>query len=165
MLVASMTCTIGEARLNVIRVVLPAIANSPPKTGAETAFYSFWDSNIHRILELLVPEGQGIRINNRHTETRNLRPDFGFLFLSRTIYPFRGEEKGSQNAEDPRAELTTKLDWAYDPGPYMLGASLHSVRRHLMFFAGYYSRESHMTLTAPDIPGAGYVSLTLSASI
>ena len=39
--------------------------------------------------------------------SRNLRPDFAFLLQENC--PFRGEEKGPDNPDDPRVELVDKL--------------------------------------------------------
>jgi hypothetical protein len=97
-----------------------AIMTNPPNHEAtESAFHLFWDLNIRRILEALIPGGISIRDSNHHTSTDGMRPDFGFLYLS--LCPFRGEEKSPTNAEDPRAELSNKMDWTYDPAPYVLG--------------------------------------------
>ena len=85
-------------------------------------WHSFWDDNIRKLLEHLIPEGKTIRNGNQHTEKRKLRPDFGFLL--KKICPFRGEEKGPDNSEDPKAELADKLNWVYDSAPYMLGEQL-----------------------------------------
>ena len=97
-----------------------AVMNSPPNHEAtESAFVSFWDYNIRKILEALIPGGISIRDSNQHTSTDSKRPDFGFVYLS--VCPFRGEEKSPTNAQDPRAELSGKMDWTYDPAPYVLG--------------------------------------------
>jgi len=96
-------------------VVQPA----PPEDGTEAPFHSFWDDNIRKILELLVPSGKSIRDSNRHTGTRKLRPDYGFL--KDNVCPFRGEEKSPLNREDPKTGLSDKLTWIYSPAPYVFG--------------------------------------------
>lgn len=96
-------------------VVWPA----PPDDGTEASFHSFWDDNIRKILELLVPSGKSIRDSSHHTNTEKLRPDYGFLLDN--ICPFRGEEKSSTNHVDPKPELSDKLTWVYSPAPYVFG--------------------------------------------
>ena len=115
-----------------------AVLYSPPSGGTEDSFISFWDDNIRKIVELLVPSGRSIRNSNRYTETKKLRPDLGFLLD--TACPFRGEEKGPEDTTDPKAELVDKLVWVYNPAPYMLGkrppsvifSSLNYLRRLLL---------------------------------
>ncbi|KAF8728505.1 hypothetical protein AX14_006561 [Amanita brunnescens Koide BX004] len=67
--------TIG-VEVPVLAIIFTAVSGPPPSSGTECAFVSFWDANIRGIVELLIPEGTSIRNSNRHTETRNLRPDF-----------------------------------------------------------------------------------------
>ncbi|KAF8572904.1 hypothetical protein K439DRAFT_1643341 [Ramaria rubella] len=88
------------------------------------------DSGI-KILEI-------IRNSNKHAETKKMRPDFGFLVQN--VCVFRGEEKGPENPEDPRAELADKLMWVYNPAEYMLG---------------YYCRGLELTLVAICPPSEG----------
>jgi len=99
--------------------IFVTVAESPPTQGTENAFISFWDKNVREILELLLPDGRSNRNSSQHTATRSLRPDYAFLL--RRLCPFRGEEKGPDNIEDPRSELSDKLAWAYSPAPYVLG--------------------------------------------
>ncbi|PPQ84849.1 hypothetical protein CVT25_004985 [Psilocybe cyanescens] len=110
--------TIGELDPNLV-LFYSAVATPPPITGTEESFHSFWDDNIRKPIELLIPTGKTIRNSSEHTETRQLRPSFGFLIHK--ICPFRGEEKGPEKPEDPKAELAGKLNWVYDPAHYMLG--------------------------------------------
>jgi hypothetical protein len=93
--------------------------NPPNHDATENAFISFWDGNIRKIMQSLIPGGVSIRDSNRHTSTAAQRPDFGFLYLN--VCPFRGEEKSPGNLDDPRAELNHKMTWTYDPAPYILG--------------------------------------------
>lgn len=123
---------IGEPAPDLLHVIYPAVAHPSPKGGTENAFISHWDDNIRKVLELLIPSGKSIRNSNHCTETRNLCPDFGFLLG--TICSFRGVEKGPENPDDPKAELVDKLNWVYDPAPYMLGECSHSVHPHLNCF-------------------------------
>ena len=95
------------------------VSEPPPLSGTEASFHSFWDSNVRSILELLIPVGRSIRDSSQHTATGLLRPDYGFLL--RNLCTFRGEEKPPDSNEDPKEELSTKLAWAYDPAPYVLG--------------------------------------------
>jgi hypothetical protein len=109
---------------------------SPPDDDAtENAFISFWDTNIRRVMEALIPGGRSIRDSNRHTTTAAQRPDFGFLYLN--VCPFRGEEKSPSNKDDPRAELGDKMTWIYDPVSYVLGklSGLTLLRAFLAPFA------------------------------
>jgi len=94
------------------------VAEPPPQSGTEASFHSFWDSNVRTILELLIPFGTSIRDSSRHIATGSLRPDYGFLL--RNLCAFRGEEKPRDSNEDPKAELSNKFAWAYDPAPYVL---------------------------------------------
>jgi len=97
-----------------------AVANAPPDhNGTESAFHTFWDLNVRAILQWLIPNGVSIRDSNRNTNTAAQRPDFGFLYLN--VCAFRGEEKSPSNNENPRAELSDKMTWTYDPAPYILG--------------------------------------------
>ncbi|KAG6812596.1 hypothetical protein H0H92_001947 [Tricholoma furcatifolium] len=101
-----------------------AAFDPPPIDGTEEALHSFWDHNIRKIIELLIPSESGKsprnnKFNQLHTQTKKLHPDFGFLI--KEVCLFRGEEKGMDCPGDPtRAELVDKLNWAYDPSPYIL---------------------------------------------
>jgi hypothetical protein len=102
---------------------LYCVTCEPPADDAtESSFHMFWDVNLRRFLEVLIPGGQSIRDSSRHMSTAALRPDFGFLYLN--ICPFRGEEKSVANTSDPKAELCSKMIWTYDPAPYVLGELL-----------------------------------------
>jgi hypothetical protein len=90
-----------------------AVSEPPPAGGTEDSFHSFWDDNIRKPIQLLIPTGKTIRNSNKHTDTRNLCLDFGFLL--KKICPFRGEEKGPESSENHKAELADKLLWAYEP--------------------------------------------------
>ena len=97
------------------------IRNNPPSregTGTGCSFVHFWDNNIRSLLETFISNGNTIRNSSQHS-TLGKRPDFGFILGQ--VCPFRGEEKSIVNNEDPRAELTDKLTWTYDPAPYILG--------------------------------------------
>jgi hypothetical protein len=95
------------------------VVESPGATGTEEYYRGFWDKNIKDVVELVSQHGKSFRSNNRNTETKRMRPDFGLLIQD--VCVFRGEEKGPENPEDPRAELVDKLTWVYDPAEYMLG--------------------------------------------
>ncbi|KAF8336806.1 hypothetical protein F5887DRAFT_1161224 [Amanita rubescens] len=90
-----------------------AVQCPPPETGTEASFHSFWDDNIRKILELLVPSGTSIRVLKKN------RPDYGFL--KDNVCPFRGEEKNGESRDDPKAELSDKLTLIYSPAPYVFG--------------------------------------------
>ncbi|KAN0080641.1 hypothetical protein V8E54_003845 [Elaphomyces granulatus] len=119
--------------------ILRVIYDSPPPDGTENSFIFFWDQNVRRFLELLIPNGKSIRDSSEHTATGDLRPDYGFLLNN--LCAFRGEEKAPGNRIDPKKELSDKLQWAYDPAPYVFG---------------YYATGSDLTLVAispPSRPG------------
>jgi hypothetical protein len=134
---------IGADRPQISSEVLSLISRSPPPDGTESLFISFWDANIRWILEYLIPEGKSIRDSNEDTGTGNLRPDYGFLLENLCV--FRGEEKPPGSRADPKQELSDKLEWAYDPAPYVLG---------------YYATGSNATLVAispPRSPGGSVI--------
>ena len=114
-----------------------AAVESPSPTGTEDSFHGFWDQNIAKVVKLLLPTGLSIRNSNRHTETRKFRPDSGFLYEN--ICVFRGEEKGSENDEDPKVELSDKItSWGvYEPAPYLLGELYHCECLVLCIHANY----------------------------
>jgi hypothetical protein len=97
-----------------------ALDNSPPPhDGTEHVFISFWDSNIRGVIEALISGGVSIRDGSCHLCTASQKPSFGFLYHN--VCAFRGEEKAPNNPDDPRAELSNKMAWTYDPAPYVLG--------------------------------------------
>ncbi|CAG8645113.1 8587_t:CDS:2, partial [Paraglomus brasilianum] len=95
------------------------IGNPPSNVMTEYNFVSFWDANIRKFIEAYFPTGITIRNSSQHMSTSGKRPDFGFII--NTVCPFRGEEKAPNNPENPRAELVNKIDWTYDPVPYVIG--------------------------------------------
>ena len=115
--------------------ILSVIYDGPPSDGTENSFIFFWDQNVRRFLELLIPDGKSIRDSSEHTATGHLRPDYGFLLNN--LCTFRGEEKALGNPIDPKKELSDKLEWAYDPAPYVLG---------------YYAKGPVLTLVAISPP-------------
>jgi hypothetical protein len=114
----------------------------PNNDATESAFHSFWDSNIRGIMEALIPGGISIHDSNRHTSTDAQRPDFGFLYLD--ICLFRGEEKSPTNSEDPRAELSDKMTWTYDPAPYVLGKPLRLTALHHFLATSFAQDTTHV---------------------
>jgi len=98
----------------------PALMDSPPPDdGTKNSFISFWDINIRRILQTLIPGGKSIRGTDQISGTASQRPDFGFLYDG--ICVFRGEENARSDSGDPRTRLADKMVWTYDPAPYVLG--------------------------------------------
>ncbi len=93
-----------------------ALRRAPPENGTNASFHSFWDDNIRKILELLVPSGRSIRGSN---DPKINGPDYGFL--KDNVCPFWGEEKDLESHDDPKAELSDKLTWIYSPAPYVFG--------------------------------------------
>ena len=97
---------------------------APPDDGTEVSFISFWDNNIRKILELLVPSGKSIRDFSHHTSAQKNGLDYGFL--KDNVCPFQGEEKPPNSSDDPKAELSDKLTWIYSPAPYVFGEHNYS---------------------------------------
>jgi hypothetical protein len=97
-----------------------AIKFEPPTKGTENLFHSTWDIIISHILQLTLPSAVFLRNSDRDTNTHSQRPDFALNIDGCCV--FRGEEKGSDSAGDPNQELVAKLDWTYDPLPYVLGS-------------------------------------------
>ncbi|KIM44388.1 hypothetical protein M413DRAFT_24899 [Hebeloma cylindrosporum] len=91
----------------------------PPDDSTKHAFISFWDTNIRGIIEILTCGGVSIRDVNCHPSAASQRPGYGFLYHH--VCPFRGEEKAPNDSNNPRAELSAKMIWTYDPAPYVLG--------------------------------------------
>ncbi|CAA7260626.1 unnamed protein product [Cyclocybe aegerita] len=87
--------------------LITAALDPPPRGGTDNAFIKFWDANIRSVIETMIPYGTSIRNSNQHTETRNLRPDFGHLVSDKCV--FRGEEKGPNNMGDPKVEKAAKV--------------------------------------------------------
>jgi len=140
----------GAERPHISSEILTLIFRYPPPDGTESSFISFWDANIRWILEYLIPDGQSIRDSNQDTGIGNLRPDFGFLLENLCV--FRGEEKPPGSRADPKQELSDKLEWAYDPAPYVLG---------------YYATGSNATLVAispPRSPGGSVIVHDISSA-
>jgi len=85
----------------------------------ESAFHTFWDGNIQRLLEVTIL-CRTIQDSNKQMSTALLRPDFGVLIDG--ICVFRDEEKAPKyHGPHPKDELIQKLTWTYDPAPYILG--------------------------------------------
>ena len=81
--------------------------------------YPFWDSNIRKIIEALIPGGVSIRDGCCHTSAASQKSSLGFSYQG--VCVFRGEEKASNDPDDPKAKLSGKMTWTYDPAPYVLG--------------------------------------------
>ena len=71
------------------------------------------------IIELLISHGRSFHDSNQHTAPGYSLPDYGFLLDKLCV--FRAEEKSPTNTDDPKKELAQKLEWPYDPTPYVLG--------------------------------------------
>jgi hypothetical protein len=148
--------------------IISAIKTPAPSSSeylSENLYIHFWDTNICKPLQLVLPEGSPLRDSSRHTSTGMKRPDFGYLMDS--ICVFRGEEKGPSTPGDPKAELTEKLKWIYDPAPYVLGitfqttASLSHLLTTLMIHAGYYASADRVTFTVLQKPAAQFQHATV----
>ncbi|KAJ3493793.1 hypothetical protein NLJ89_g10936 [Agrocybe chaxingu] len=145
----------GDAKDLNTHGLVTAVLKPPPRGGTENAFIGFWDANIRSVIETLIPYGTSIRNSNQHTETRNLRPDFGHLISGKCV--FRGEEMGPNSMEDPKVKLRNKLPkWVYSPAPYVLGMLCDSrAFSSLILSGGYYCNVSVMTLVAITPPPVG----------
>jgi hypothetical protein len=115
--------------------LMPAIHRlAPHKDGSDGSFIHFWDTNIRGVLEAILYtglySGRAIRADRGvdsslylldfGIDTDLCLPDFGFLVRNTCI--FRGEEKSNRSPRThPRSELLSKLNWTYDPAPYILG--------------------------------------------
>jgi hypothetical protein len=113
--------SIDERAHDVERIFSNAIYSRPPAYGTEELFHSTWDSNISRILKLILSSAEPLRNSNCNTSAAHKRPDYGLLIKNHCV--LRGEEKGSDPSGDPARELVDKLIWTYDPLPYILGLS------------------------------------------
>jgi hypothetical protein len=111
--------TIGDSTQPAVSRCFMAALTPAPDGSTEPTFIHFWDDNIRKVIEALIPEGQSIRDSNHSMETTDCRPDFAFLL--NMVCPFRGEEKGPGSTQDAKAQLRDKIIWVYDPAPYMLG--------------------------------------------
>ena len=103
--------------------IMRVIENTPPSSGTESAFISFWDALIDKNLHI-AQMGETFRDSNRNTSTGLKRPDYGFCLRGHCL--FRGEEKSPESKIDPKKELLQKLKWSFDPLPFILGVSYTS---------------------------------------
>jgi hypothetical protein len=104
----------------IYRRVSSALDDSPPYgASGPREFISFWDGNIRKIIETLIPVGRSIRDDCCHRS--NQKPSFGFLYHQ--VCVLRGEEKAPNDLDDPKTGLSGKMTWTYDPAPYVLGES------------------------------------------
>ncbi|KAG9410071.1 hypothetical protein AC1031_018105 [Aphanomyces cochlioides] len=93
-----------------------------PVGSTESSYIHYWDNIISDTLYFLFRD-IGAKINrntNNSSSTSTFRPDYIFLLFN--VCVFRGEEKmEGVDAELPRKELIDKLQWTYDPAPYIFG--------------------------------------------
>ena len=101
-----------------MRTILFVIENTPPSGETEAAFHKFWDNLIDDTLHIAQP-GKTFRDTDRNMSTGMARPDYGFCMRGHCL--FRGEEKAPGSKQNPKDELITKLEWSYDPLPFILG--------------------------------------------
>jgi hypothetical protein len=86
---------------------------------ALSAFHTFWDNYIQKLLEVAIL-CRNVWDSNEQTSPAILRLDFGVSIDS--VCMFRGEEKVPRyHGPHPKDELIQKLTWMYDPSPYILG--------------------------------------------
>lgn len=103
----------------IYRRINSVLDDSPPYVESVHSYIPFWDSNIRKIIEALIPGGVSIRDGCCHTSAASQKPSFGFSYQG--VCVFRGEEKASNDPDDPKAKLSGKMTWTYDPAPYVLG--------------------------------------------
>ena len=96
------------------------IYRAPNSTGTEDSFHSTYDTNISDIIRTILPGARSFRNTNKGTSTALQRPDYVLLINQNCI--FRGEEKGSETAGNPKEELVQKIvRWQWYPLTYILG--------------------------------------------
>ena len=95
------------------------VLDDPPEDGNEASLHSFWDDNIRKVLHVLIPNGRSMRNCINDATVRDLRPDYAFLVG--TLCIFRGEEAGVGSHIDTKAILARRVEWTYDPAPYVFG--------------------------------------------
>ena len=121
-----------EEEAHMLHTLIPAVYRLPPlMNGTEGSFIRFWDDNIRGLLEEVFTSYISVRDTDQGTSTGLCRPDFSFHLES--VCVFRGEEKSnSSTGTHPREELLEKLNWTYDPAPYIPGQCLLSLIRARM---------------------------------
>lgn len=110
---------LNHSRLNDITYAIKKTPFNISSSASENSYIYGWDVNIRAIIESLERSGHSNRNTSEHTATRNLRPDYNRTLDDKCV--LRGEEKGPQSSEDPKDELGSKLEWVYDPAPYVFG--------------------------------------------
>lgn len=133
-----------------------ALLDNPPNDDAtKYSFVTFWDTNIHKIIEALIPDGVFIRNSNCHMSTYAQWPNFGFLYLN--VCPFRGEEKSPSNTDDPRVSLAIRWHGYMNLLPMSLVSCSVSFSLSFLniFCTGYYVTGTMTILTAICCPVIG----------
>ncbi len=110
---------LNHARLDQITFAIKKTPFSISGSASENSYIFGWDLNIRTIVETLERSGHSNRDTSEHTATRNLRPDYNRTFDDKCV--LRGEETGPQSSGDPKEELSSKMEWMYDPAPYVFG--------------------------------------------
>jgi hypothetical protein len=110
---------LNHMRLNSITFAINQTPFSISNSASKNSYIFGWDLNIRSIIETLERSGHSNHNTSEHTATRNLRPDYNLTLDDKCV--LRGEEKGPQSLEDPKEELGSKLEWVYDPAPYVFG--------------------------------------------
>ena len=129
------------------------VLDDPPEDGNEASLHSFWDDNIRKVLHVLVPNGRSIRNCINDATVRDLRPDYAFIVG--TLCVFRGEEAGVGSYIDTKAILARKMEWTYDPAPYVFGMSFQNSTTVTLIelrIEGYYSAGPELTLVVITSP-------------
>ncbi|CAG8665089.1 2607_t:CDS:2, partial [Ambispora leptoticha] len=125
-----------------------------PSPAPDGTFVTFWDINIRRFLETFFPIGRSVRNTNQHMSTNNMHSNFGFILNQ--VCLFRGEEKTPNSREEVWAELVEKIQWIYDPAPYVLG--YYAIGPSVTYVALCRPRSGNYK---PDIITIGTVDLSL----
>ncbi|KAI6098234.1 hypothetical protein F5141DRAFT_445194 [Pisolithus sp. B1] len=117
--------------------ILDAVAIHAPGGGTKADFISFWYFNIHRFLELAMPNGRSFPDGKRHTKMQKSGSDFRFMVNGSC--QFWGQERRSDDPQDPKEDLNNNFTWTHGLVPYAVG---------------YYCHRSKMTLVAITAPPA-----------
>jgi hypothetical protein len=90
---------------------------SPENDSTENAFIQFWDNNLRC-------RSPWREVDTKHQPAYKytiFRARFWF-FIPRQLSVQR-EEKSLSKSDDPRVELAEKMEWIYDPAPFVLGSA------------------------------------------
>lgn len=96
--------------------ILDAVAIHAPGGGTKADFISFWYFNIRRLLELAMPNGRSFSDGKRHTKMQKSGSDFRFMVNGSC--QFWGQERRSDDPQDPKEDLNNNFTWTHGLVPY-----------------------------------------------